>query len=82
MIPDITDELYDIDSKHLYMTTEEKKALAKIFASWSHKERVCYIAHVVESKSMQNIAKDLYVSKSMVQTHINRAKKKVLELVG
>ncbi|MGE7623586.1 sigma factor-like helix-turn-helix DNA-binding protein [Viridibacillus sp. NPDC096237] len=82
VIPDITDELYDIDSKQLFMTTEEKKALAKIFATWSHKERVCYIAHEVEKKSFQKIADELKVSKGTVQTHINRARNKVKELVS
>ncbi|QOV10923.1 sigma factor-like helix-turn-helix DNA-binding protein [Viridibacillus arvi] len=82
VIPDITDELYDIDSKQLYMTTEEKKALAKIFATWSHKERVCYIAHVVEGKSYKKISEDLKVGKSTVQSYIERAKKKVAECVA
>ncbi|MGE7922361.1 sigma factor-like helix-turn-helix DNA-binding protein [Viridibacillus arvi] len=82
VIPDITDELYDIDSKQLYMTTEEKKALAKIFATWSHKERVCYIAHEVEKKSFQKIADELKVSKGAVQSYIKRARSKVKELVS
>ncbi|MGE7836470.1 sigma factor-like helix-turn-helix DNA-binding protein [Viridibacillus arvi] len=82
VIPDITDELYDIDSKQLYMTTEEKKALAKIFATWSHKERVCYIAHEVQKKSFQQIANEMKVSKGAVQSYIKRARSKVKELVS
>ncbi|AMW99363.1 hypothetical protein ATY39_07720 [Rummeliibacillus stabekisii] len=39
VIPDITVQLYDINSKHLYMSQDEKKRLAKIFASWSHREQ-------------------------------------------
>lgn len=79
MIPDITDELYDINSKQLYMTQDEKKKLAKIFGAWSHRERVCYVKHVVEQKGFQQIADVLKVSKSTVQTHIRRAKNKVKE---
>ncbi|MEK4760778.1 sigma factor-like helix-turn-helix DNA-binding protein [Viridibacillus sp. FSL E2-0187] len=82
VIPDITDELYAIDSKQLYMTTEEKKDLAKIFATWSHKERVCYIAHEVQKKSFQQIADELKVSKGAVQSYIKRARSKVKELVS
>ncbi|MGR6896980.1 sigma factor-like helix-turn-helix DNA-binding protein [Rummeliibacillus sp. BSL5] len=79
VIPDITDQLYDINSKQLYMSQDEKKRLAKIFASWSHKERICYVKHVVEQKSFQQIANELKLSKSTVQTNINRAKSKVFK---
>lgn len=82
VIPDITDQLYDIDSKQLYMTQQEKEKLAKIFASWSHRERYCYIAHTVEGKSWQTIAEELNVSKSSVQTHISRARKKVEKVLA
>ncbi|WP_397537829.1 sigma factor-like helix-turn-helix DNA-binding protein [Rummeliibacillus pycnus] len=82
VIPDITDELYDINSKQLYMTQDEKKKLAMIFSAWSHRERVCYIKHVVEQKSFQQIADELKVTKSTVQTHIRRAKTKVKEHVS
>ncbi len=82
VIPDITDQLYDINSKHLYMSQDEKKRLAKIFASWSHKERICYIMHVVEGKSYKKISEELKVGKSTVQSYIERAKKKVSEAVA
>lgn len=77
VIPDITDQLYDIDSKQLYMTSEEKSILADIFTSWSLKERHCYIEHVVNNKSLQTIANDLNIGKSTVQKYIERAKNKV-----
>ncbi|OMC86915.1 RNA polymerase subunit sigma-70 [Viridibacillus sp. FSL H7-0596] len=77
VIPDITDELYDINSKQLYMTTDEKEVLAQIFASWSHRERVCYVKHVVEQKSFQKIADELNISRYTVRTHVDRAKKKI-----
>lgn len=77
MIPDITDELYEPEEKYIRMSEEEKEQLAKIFSSWSHRERYCFIAHMVEQQSLQSIADDLGITKASVQTHVARAKKKV-----
>lgn len=77
VIPDITNEIYDINTKEIYMTEEEKKKVAEIFISWSHKERYCYIAHEVERKSFQEIADEMNLSKSTIQSYISRARKKV-----
>lgn len=77
LIPDIVEQIKNDDRKELYMTREEKVILADILASFSEKERVCYLLHIGHKKSMGDIAAELGVSKSTVQTHINRAKSKV-----
>ncbi|MCM3110668.1 sigma-70 family RNA polymerase sigma factor [Lederbergia lenta] len=77
VIPDITDQLDDINEKQLYMTSEEKIILADIFASFSLRERQCYVLHAAQGMSWTEIATELGVSKSTVQTHITRARNKV-----
>ncbi|MET3657851.1 sigma factor-like helix-turn-helix DNA-binding protein [Sporosarcina psychrophila] len=81
LIPDIAEQLEEesINKKHLFMTREEKVVLADILASFSLRERQCYILHVGQKKSMSEIAYELGVSKSMVQQSIRRAKNKVEE---
>lgn len=79
VIPDIAEQVYDINTKELHMTNAEKKQLAKIYSMWSHRERLCYIAHTVEQKSFQQIADELKVSKGTVQSYIQRARSKVKE---
>lgn len=81
LIPDIAEQLEedDINKKHLFMTREEKVIMADILASFSLRERQCYILHVAQKRSMGDIANELGVSKSMVQQSIRRAKKKVAE---
>lgn len=84
LIPDIAEQLKeegDINKKHLFMTREEKVIMADILASFSLRERQCYILHVGQKKSMSEIAYELGVSKSMVQQSIRRAKSKIKERV-
>ena len=75
-IPDIVEQL---EPKQLYMTNEEKIILSDILASFSVRERQCYLLHVAQGLSMGKIAEQMGVSKSTVQTHIARAKQKVKE---
>lgn len=79
VIPDIAEQVYSVDLKELQMTEEQKKQLAKIFASWSHRERYCFIANTVEGKSFQKIADELKISKGTVQSYIQRARTKLAE---
>ncbi|MEK4025800.1 sigma-70 family RNA polymerase sigma factor [Sporosarcina sp. FSL W7-1283] len=80
LIPDIERELReenDINKKHLFMTSEEKIIMSEILASFSERERICYLLHVGHKKSFAEIANELGISRSTVQTHITRAKNKV-----
>ena len=79
VIPDIAEQIYDINTKELHLTELEKKQLAKIFASWSRRERDCFIARTVEQMTYQQIADKLDVGRSTVQSYVERAKKKMEE---
>ncbi len=79
VVPDIAEQVYSVDPKEIQMTEEQKKQLAKIFTSWSHRERYCFIANTVEGKSFQKIADELKVSKGTVQSYIQRARTKLSE---
>lgn len=82
LIPDITEQLEDMNEKRLNMTREEKMILTDILSSFSLRERQCYILHTAQRMSMQRIADELGISKATVQIYINRARKKVLEKAG
>lgn len=80
LIPDIERELReanDINKKKLELTKEEKVILSDILSSFSLRERQCYILHEGQGMSWAEIAEELMISKSTVQTHITRARKKV-----
>lgn len=79
VIPDIAEQIYDINTKELHLTELEKKQLAKIFASWSRRERDCFIARTVEQKTFQQIADEIGVGRSTVQSYVERAKRKMAE---
>lgn len=77
VIPDIAEQVYSVDPKEVRMTEEQKQQLAKIFASWSRRERDCFIARTVEQMTYQQIADKLGIGRSTVQSYVERAKKKM-----
>lgn len=80
LIPDIEMQLRkenDINKKHLFMTKEEKIILADILASFSLRERQCYILHEGQGMSMSAIGDELGISKGTVQGYIEKAREKV-----
>lgn len=83
LIPDIIEQLEedDINNRHLFMTKDEKIIMSEILNILSLRERQCYFLHVGHGKSLGEIATEIGVSKSTVQTHINRAKSKIKEKV-
>lgn len=56
---------------------EQQKVLVDGIASFSLRERQCYILYVAQGMSMGDIAVELEVSKGTVQSHIERARKKL-----
>lgn len=85
LIPDIVEQLEekdDINERHLFMTRDEKIIMSEIINSLSLRERQCYFLHVGHGKSLGEIATEIGVSKSTVQTHINRAKAKIKNKVN
>lgn len=82
-IPDIIDQLdIDINDRHIEIDTDQKIMLTDLFVSMSHRERECFILHCGHGMSMGRIATKIGVSKATVQSYINRARKKVEEIVS
>lgn len=82
-IPDIIEQLYiDINDRQLEIETEQKIMLTDLFVSMSNRERECFILHCGLGMRMVRIATKIGVSKATVQSYINRAKKKVEEIVS
>lgn len=72
-IPDILDQVKEEPPK---LTKEQKEIIIKLFLVLSERERDCFIMHAANGMSMQEIAEELGISKSTVQTHIERARQK------
>lgn len=64
------------------MSNEEKELIADILVSLSARERTCYLMHYVNLLSFDEIANELDVSKSAVQSYISRAREKIKEKVS
>lgn len=62
-------------------TSDQDRKLAIILHNLSERERECYLMHTVQLMSMGKIAESLAVSKSSVQTYIDRARDKVVKLI-
>lgn len=54
-----------------------KKMLVDLLIGMSRRERQCYLLHMAQGWSMQEIAEDLGISKPSVQKFIDRAKVKI-----
>lgn len=67
----------DIQPESRELDEEEKQALVNILVDLSHRERQCYLLHMAQGWSMQEVADELKISKSTVQKYIERAKNKV-----
>ena len=75
-IPDILDAV----EEPFEITDDQKNTLVEIFKLLSDRERECFLLHIGQGWSMQEIADELNISKSTVQTHVERAKEKIEEL--
>ncbi|GIN89867.1 hypothetical protein J22TS1_09180 [Siminovitchia terrae] len=76
LIPDIEEQLDDVNERKPLMTKEEKNILQDILSSFFRRERQCYLLNVAQGMSWVAIANELGISKSSVQTHIKRARNK------
>ena len=76
ILPDITNQLIK-EREPLELTQEQKRLVFMLFDAWSSRERDCFILHIAQGKSMGEVADELGISKSSVQTNIERAKEKI-----
>jgi positive control factor len=68
---------WDLEPKRKELTEEQKKLIVNILLCLSHRERQCYLLHMAEGWSLQEIADELKLSKSTVQKYVERAKNKI-----
>ena len=68
---------WDLEPKRKELTEEQKNAIVNILLCLSHRERQCYLLHMAEGWSLQEIADELNISKSTVQKYLERAKNKI-----
>jgi|SRR5690625_2980662 len=67
-------EIYPEDKE---LTEDDKQILINILSTLSARERQCFILHNAYQMSMNEVGKELNISKSAVQTFLERANKKV-----
>ena len=67
----------DIQPEPRELGEEEKQALYNMLIDLSHRERQCYLLHMAQGWSMQEIADELGIKKPSVQKFIERAKLKI-----
>lgn len=80
LIPDIRDHISH-EREELQLEENQKEVLDELFKILSDRERQCFILHVGQRKSMNEVAKMLGISKSSVQEYITRTKEKVDSVV-
>ena len=79
VIPDINEQLRK-EREPLYMSNDQRRALLRLFHTFSDRERQCFIMYEAEQMSMGKIADHLGISKGTVQMYIKRARDKVQEV--
>ncbi len=67
----------DIQPEPGELGEREKQALVNMLIDLSHRERQCYLLHMAQGWSMQEIANELNIKKPTVQKFIERAKNKI-----
>ncbi|MFA1820568.1 sigma factor-like helix-turn-helix DNA-binding protein [Virgibacillus oceani] len=72
----------DIETEEKTLNQAEKEALMNILIELSHRERQCYLLHMAQGWSMQEIAEELKIKKPTVQKFIDRAKVKIKKKVA
>lgn len=67
----------DLEVQERTLTDEEKRAIIDILWELSYRERQCYLLHMAQGWSLQEIADELGIAKSTVQQYVDRAKAKI-----
>ncbi|WP_164214464.1 sigma factor-like helix-turn-helix DNA-binding protein [Virgibacillus sp. YIM 98842] len=64
------------------MTDHQKKVLYDILIELSWRERNCWLAHTAYMYSFSEVAEVMKISRSSVQTYMERARKKINNMRG
>lgn len=65
---------------HVKISEYERFQIDEALSTLSERERQCYVLHYGMCFSMSQIASELVVSKGTVQTYVERAEKKIIEM--
>src|SRR5699024_10275683 len=67
ILPDLTEQL-EKEREPLTMTDEQQQIILKLFNNLSDRERDCFLLHVAQNMSMQEVADELGISKWTART--------------
>lgn len=59
------------------LTTEQKQLITDCLKGLTKKQMNCYLLHICHNRTYKEIAEEMDISQSTVQTHIDRAKEKI-----
>lgn len=59
------------------LTEDERFRIEEAMRDLSERERQCYMLHVVDGMTFEEISRELHVGRSSVQTYIERAREKI-----
>lgn len=65
-----------------YLNEEQREILINTLVSFSRRERQCYLLHMAQGWSLQEIADELGIKKRTVQQYVDRAKEKIKKKVS
>ncbi len=71
----------DIEPQERHLEQEEREELREILLLLSHRERQCYLMHMANGLSLAEIGTELGLSKWTARQYVDRAKKKIAELL-
>jgi positive control factor len=72
----------DLRPNQVYLNNEQKSTLIETLITFSDRERQCYLLHMAQGWSLQEIADELNLKKRTVQQYVDRAKEKVRKKVS
>lgn len=81
LLPDLSDEIKK-ERVPLQPIDEQLKKVIKLMEMLSDRERDCFILRVAQNMTLQEVADELDISISSVQTYLERVDKKIKEVVS
>lgn len=76
ILPDINEQITS-EREPLFLTSDEKRIIVKIFKVLSDRERDCFILHEAKGLSMSQVGNKLGIAKTTVQNHVENARIKI-----
>ena len=78
ILPDISEQIAT-EREQLYLTDEQKRIIVRVLESLSDRERDCFLLRI-QGLRLREIADELNISLSSVQTYIERADGKIKDI--